>query len=159
MLETPNLLYSERMKNVLIPTDFSSQSRYSLEYILDFLQHSTVPAKILLVNTYIVEMNSDPSQLVTLNDELKKKSKAQLEQEVLWARSQCMNPLVSIEAASHMGSLNNVILNILRREKIDMVAIGKGNGSHFEQVSSLLKKQGCPILITHKSEFSQAIEA
>lgn len=126
---------------------------------MDFLQHSIVPARILLVNTYIVELSSDPSQLVTLNDELKKKSKAQLEQEVQWAKGQCMNPLVSIEVASHMGSLNNVILNILRREKIDLVAMGKGSGNHVEQVASLLKLQSCPLLITHKPETMQALEA
>ena len=147
------------MKNVLIPTDFSPQSRYSLEYVLDFLQNSIEPARILLVNTYIVEQNSDPSRLVSLNDELKKISKAQLEQEVQWAKNLCLNPLVSIEGASHMGSLNNVILNILRREKIDLVAMGKGNGNHVEQVASLLKLQNCPLLITHKAEAVQVLEA
>lgn len=130
-----------------------------MEYVLDFLKHSIAPARILLVNTYIVEMNSDPSQLVSLNDELKRKSKSSLELEVQWAKSFCLNPLVSIEVASHMGSLNNVILNILRREKIDLVAMGKGNGNHVEQVASLLRLQNCPLLITHKPEAILALEA
>lgn len=147
------------MKNVLLPTDFTPQSRYSLEYVLDFLRHTTVPSRILLVNTYIVQLNGDPSQLVTSNDELKKKSKTLLEKEVLWAKSHCMNPLLTIEYSCHMGTLNNVILNLLRREKIDLVAMGKGNGNHVEQVASLLKMHNCPILITYKPESTEAIEA
>lgn len=147
------------MKNVLIPTDFSPQSRYTLEYVLDFLGHTTVPSRIFLLNTYIVQLSGDPLQLLAMNDELKQKSKTLLQEEVSWARAHCLNPLVSIDSFSHMGTLNNVILNVLRREKIDLVAMGKGTGNHVEQVASLLKMQNCPLLITYKPEPINALEA
>ncbi len=159
MLEIVCIVYAWSMNNVLIPTDFSSQSRYTLEYVLGFLQHTTVPSRILLVNTYIVQLNADPFQLVTINDQLKRESKILLENEVLWARSLCLNSLVKIESASHMGTLNNVIINLLRRETIDLVAMGKGTGNHVEQVATLLKLHNCPLLITYKPDSHEAVEA
>jgi nucleotide-binding universal stress UspA family protein len=159
MLEIARFGYDRSMKNVLLPTDFSSQSRYSLEYVLGFLQHTMVPSRVLLVNTYILQMSADPLHLVSINDELKKKSKGLLDKEVFWARAHCLNPLVTIEAASHMGTLNNVILNLLRREDIDLVAMGKGNGNHVDQVASLLKLQNCPLLITYRPETTEVAEA
>lgn len=116
-------------------------------------------SRVLLVNTYIVQSNSDPLQLIKLNDELKLKSKSLLEKEVLWARAHCLNPLVTIESSSHMGTLNNVILNLLQKEQIDLVAMGKGNGNHVEQVASLLKMQNRPLLVTYKPEVVGAKEA
>lgn len=145
------------MKNVLITTDFSSDSRYTLEYVLDFLGLTTVPSRILLLNTYVVQLTGDPLQLVSMNDELKKTSKSLLEKEIQWARTYCTNPLITFECASHMGTLNNVILNILRREKIDLVAMGKSNGNHVENVASLLKQQNCPLLITYKPEIVSVV--
>lgn len=147
------------MKNVLIPTNFSAESRYALEYVLEFLQYAKVPSRILLVNTYIVQLDGDPQELLSLNDALKAKSRAMLREEVAWARAHCSNPLVTIDSTSHMGSLNNVILNLLRREKIDLVAMGKANGNHVEQVATLLKQQNCPLLITYRPQTLEIQEA
>lgn len=138
------------MRNVLIATNFSPESRYTLEYVLDFLQPSRKESRILLVNTYLLNENSDSKQLVQINDELKKNSKELLDQEVAWAVSHCSNPLVIIESASHMGTLNNVILNLLKRESFDLVAMARGRGNHMKQVSPLLLEQNCPLLITYR---------
>lgn len=136
------------MKNVLIPTNFSEQSRFTLNYVLDILRDSQVAARILLLNTYTVQQTGDSSELVKLNDLLKMQSKARLSDEVEWAKTYCKNPNLTIESTCHLGTLNNVILNLLRKEKIDLVAMGKGSGNHVEQVTSLLKYQKCPLLIT-----------
>jgi hypothetical protein len=105
----------------------------------------------MLLNTYLVQQ-TDPGQVIKLNDELKNISKAGLEAERLEAVGKITNPHISIETSSHMGSLNYVILQFLQKEKIDMVAMGKNGGKHVETISTLLKQQHCPLLITYKKD-------
>lgn len=136
------------MKNILITTDFTKDSRYSLQYMLELLKDVQSPCKILLVNTYMVQ-HTDPSKIIMLNDELKSKSKDGLEKQRSETLKLITNPNISIEVASHMGSLRNVIHQLLDSTKFDLVVMGKNGGKHVESVSTLLKQKHCPLLITH----------
>lgn len=144
--------YSGIMKNILVTTDFSPPSQYSLRYILDLLRDTQSTSRVLLVNTYFFNLNNDPRDLVQLNDELKSHSKINLEKQKREALEWVRNPNIIIDTASHMGSLSNVITNLIRRENIDLVVMGKDSGNHVEQIAELLKKQNCPLLITYDKE-------
>lgn len=111
------------------------------------MKETQISCQILLVNTYMVQI-SDPGQVIFLNDELRMKSKKGLERESLEALTFNTNPLISIETNSRMGSVVNVVRQIVKAEKIDLVAMGRDGGKHVEQMSILLKEQGCPLLIT-----------
>lgn len=136
------------MKKILITTDFSTHSQYTIFYVLNLLHDTQIPCKILLLNTYIVQQ-TDPHQVISTNDELKRISKLGLERQRDKALKNVINFNISIEIASHMGSLNNVVMQLLRKEKIDLVAMGKNGGRHVESLSHLLKQQQCPLLITY----------
>ena len=136
------------MKRILIATDFSSHSNHTIQYVLGFLKDTKIPCKITLLNTYMVQQ-TDPSQVIQLNDELKQKSKAGLEKERDDALRSISNSQITIDVASHMGSLNNVILQLLNKDEVDLVAMGKDGGKNVETISGLLKKQCCPLLITY----------
>lgn len=144
--------YSGRMKSVLVTTDFTPHSQYTLRYVLDLLRHTQSPSRVLLVNTYLVDLNNDPQALLQLNDELKTHSKKNLEKQKREALEWVRNPNIIIDTASHMGSLPNVITNLIRREMIDLVAMGKDGGNHVEQIAELLKVQKCPLLITYDKD-------
>jgi nucleotide-binding universal stress UspA family protein len=139
------------MKRILIATDFSCHSKYTITYVLSFLQDTKIPCKITLLNTYMVQQ-TDPNQVILHNDELKKKSKAGLEKERDEAIGKVENPNISIDVASHMGSLNHVILQLLNKNEVDLVAMGKNGGRNVETISTLLKQQLCPLLITYFKE-------
>lgn len=139
------------MKQILIATDFTCHSKHTIQYVLRFMQDTKIPCHITLVNTYMVQQ-TDPKQVILLNDELKKKSKAGLEQERDEAIGKITNPNISIDIASHMGSLNYVILQLLNKKEIDLVAMGKNGGQHVETISVMLKQQQCPLLITYFKE-------
>lgn len=140
------------MKSILIPTDFSSHSQYTLRYVLELIRETKSPSRVLLVNTYLVELKDDSQELVQLNDVLKSQSKKNLEKQKAQALEWVSNPNINIETASHMGSLTNVITNLIKREGIDLVAMGKDGGSHVEQIADLLKKLKCPLLTTYDKE-------
>jgi len=93
-------------------------------------------------------LQNDAKQVISLNDELKSKSKAGLLEEITQAQKQNKNPQVSIESISHMGSLKNVVHQVLKNEEIDLVAMGKDGGNHVEVISNLLKEEECPLLVT-----------
>lgn len=139
------------MKKILITTDFSPHSKNTIQYVLDFLQETKIPCELNLLNTYMVLQN-DASQVISLNDELKKKSKAGLLKEESEAKSQIKNPLISVHTTSTMGSLKNVIFQMLKKEKYDLVAMGKDGGKHVETIQGLLKQEKCPLLITYIEE-------
>ena len=112
------------------------------------MQDTQIPCHITLVNTYMVQQ-TDPSQVIELNDQLKRKSKTGLEQELISAQTKVKNPLITLDIVSHMGSLNNVVLQLIRNQAYDLVAMGKNGGKHVETISSLLKQQKCPLLTTY----------
>lgn len=136
------------MKRVLIPTDFSERSAHTLEYVLELFEQTRAPCRILLLNTYIVQ-ETDPREVIRLNDELKKRSREALAVQKEDALKKIQNTNITVETASHLGSLNNVIHQLLQMGEVDLVAMGKDTGRHLEQISALLKQHECPILITH----------
>lgn len=139
------------MKKILVATDFSAHSRYTVEYILNLLEETQIPCKICLLNTYMVQ-HTDPSKVISHNDELRNSSQSGLENELREMQKKVKNPNISLEIASHMGSLNNVVLKMVLQDKFDMVAMGKSGGDNVETVSKLLRQQKCPLLITYLPE-------
>lgn len=139
------------MKKILITTDFSKHSKNTIKYVLDLLQKMAIPCTVVLLNTYMV-LQTDAKQVITLNDEMKKKSKAGLLSEESEAKNLINNPLVTVQTISHMGSLKNVIHQLLKNENFDLVAMGKDGGKHVETIQGLLKEEQCPLLITYLAE-------
>lgn len=136
------------MKRVLIPTDFSERATHTLEYVLDLFEQTCTPCQILLLNTYIVQ-ETDPREVIQLNDELKKRSREALGTQKANALKNIKNPNITVETASHLGSLHNVVHQLLQKGEVDLVAMGKDSGRHLEQIFTILKQYHCPVLITH----------
>jgi len=129
------------MKSILVATDFSSHSQDVLREVLEQLRE--VPCRILPINTYLVDQSAGPENILALNDELKSQSKRKLEVQRAEALKENFNSHVSIETGSHMGSIDNVIKNLLLREKIDLIAMSNPSGTKLEKVEDFLKRQSC----------------
>lgn len=140
--------YARIMKKILITTDFTFDAKYTIEFVLDLFRETQIPCRIILLNTFMIQQ-TDPGKIIALNDEMKLRSKTGLERQRTEAMDGVRNSNISIEIASHMGSLTNVILQLLSTNKIDMVAMGKNCGKHVEKVAALLEQKHCSLLITH----------
>jgi len=145
------------MKSILITTDFSSDSKYTIEYVINFMNETKIPCRILLLNTYLLPKHShqDNNDLVSTNDELRRKSQENLIKEKQIAENILKNHDISIETASHFGTLKNVVFRLIKKEKFDFVAMGKDGGKHVESIAALLKEQECPLLITYHHKESK----
>ncbi len=140
------------MKNVLIPTDFSHHSRHSIECVLDLLQNTSKPCRILLVNSFMI-LQTDAKLVIAQNDEAKQISLDGLLRDKNFANKNLPNPLITIETVSHMGSLRNVISHLLLKERFDLIAMGKDGGKNIETISKLLKVENkCSLLVTYDSK-------
>lgn len=135
------------MKSIVIPTDFSPSSRYATLVVLELIKETENFCRVLLLNTFMVQ-HTDPDQVIRLNDELKQLSKQGLECECEAARRLVTNSNITVEVASHMGSLSNVLLHLLNKEKIDLVVLDQNGGWQMEELAGLLKQKKCQLLVT-----------
>lgn len=137
------------MKTILIPTDFSQTSKNAIRYAVDFFQDIKVPYKIFLLHAYQVSFETNTSQMIEANDTVKVKVKESLENERKWTLDLSKNSKLEVCTIPHMGSLENVIPQVLKDNKIDLIVIGKNGGEHAEQISKVLKhnKSMSPLLV------------
>lgn len=134
------------MKSILIPTDFSPDAKKNLSSIVSYAQKAGEPCRLLLLNTFILQ-NTDPDTVIKHNDEMRERSRSGLMSFRDEALRLVTTPGITVDIASHMGSLSNVVHQLLRKEKIDLVALG--TPEHIEALSSLLKREKCPLLIVN----------
>lgn len=118
---------------MLIPTDFSVASRQAIQYAFDLLQDKKEDYRFLLLHTYLIP-SAPPHQLISLHDELRKKSLEGLEKERLWAQTLNGDHSVSLETLSSMGSLENVVNHLVDNQKIDCIIMG-------------MERVNCPLLV------------
>ena len=146
------MTYNGEMQRILITTDFSHDSKYTIKYVLELLKNVSSPCNILLLNSYKVQQ-TDPNLVLSQNDDLKNNSHAKLLAEAVDMRKQITNPLLTVDIVSHMGSLRNVIYRIIQNEKIDLIAMGQDGGKNVEIIAKLLREEKkCPLLITYISK-------
>ncbi len=136
------------MKRIIIATDFSPHSRKAIDCVIGILEDTSAIYEVLLLNTYMVK-ETDPQKVIHLNDELKRASKKNLEHELELLRKKLQNPNITIKIASHMGSLTNVVSQLIKANPVDLVAMGKDGGRNVENVSVILKQNGTPMLVTY----------
>lgn len=133
------------MKKVIIPTDFSPSARHCLEKVISFLAESSVAVEVILLNTYRVQ-HKNPVDVIRINDELKGRSKDALHEERKAAESLNKNPKIRFSTASHLGSLSNVLLQVLKSKDVDLVALSSDN-PYLAEVIPTLKQEKCPLWI------------
>lgn len=137
------------MKTVLVPTDFSETSKKAIEYVVQFFEDMAGVCKLILLHSYSVPKTEDFSKVVEINDMAKSKAKSRLEDEVQWAQNLSQDRFLEVEPILHMGSLESVISQVLKDNKVDLIVMGKDGGEHVEQIYKILKhnKFLSPLLI------------
>lgn len=131
---------------ILIPTDFSSASKGLIERVLESHHQTSTITEILLLNTFIVN-ETDPELVIVANDKLKLESRTSLCLLKSQAEEKNKNPHISIETASHLGSLKNVVQQILKKESFNQMAVTKEQANELASIKQFLKEKDCLIVI------------
>lgn len=114
--------------------------------MVDSLQETNLVTEILILNTFIVK-ETDPELVINANDKLKSESKSSLEELKLSASGRIRNPHVQIQTASHLGSLKNVIQQLMKKERFDELTVTKEQASELISLKDFLKEKACTLRI------------
>lgn len=132
---------------ILIPTDFSTTSRSHIDKLVNSLHETNTLTEILLLNTFIVK-ETDPALVIEANDKLKSVSRNSLEQLKLMILSNVQNPHIKVQTASHLGTLKNVIQQLLKKEKFDQIAVSsEEQAKELFSLKDFLREKACRIAI------------
>lgn len=131
---------------ILVPTNFSPDSTKLLEELLVKVQDTRTPTEILLLNTFTVK-ETNPALVISENDRLKKESLQNLQKLKISTDQKVTNPFILITIASHLGTLRNVIQQILIKEDFDELAISKEQSSDISGIMTFLKEKSCAVYI------------
>lgn len=131
---------------ILIPTDFSQNSKGLIDEVIASLGETETLTEILLLNTFIVK-ETDPELVIVANDKLKSESRMSLEELKQLTLNKVLNPHIQIQTASHLGTLKNVIQQILKKERFDQLTVTKEQASDLSAIREFLKEKTCAFVI------------
>lgn len=134
------------MRTILVPTDFSEAAREALNFALRFANHGSLALDLILMNTYFVPPVPN-SRIISTNDELRSHSLSRLEKEALFAKGLIKNKRLTTSTLCRMGTLKNVILQVIEEKKIDLVILGIRGSKRKDEVFDILNRSQCPVLI------------
>ena len=134
------------MNKILVPTDFSPTSQSALKYVADLFKQFGRNLELTLVHAYWVPDTHD-TDIVSMNDRLKKRSIQQLEEEKAFFLQELADENVKINTCARLGTLNNVILRALEQDSFDLIVMAKDKGKKIKNLISSVKraKKPCPI--------------
>ncbi|HET6244406.1 MAG: universal stress protein [Bacteroidetes bacterium] len=137
------------MKNILFPTDFSSDANNALEYALELAKLNS--AKIILLNAYHMPYNR-ADIMVSVMGILKEDSEAGLKQTLERIKKNPRFADINCETKSRIGDVVSVCAELIKDEDIDLIVMGtKGASGVLETIigsntASVVKNVACPVL-------------
>lgn len=131
----------------MIPTDFTPASRRALDFGVSIFETSGVGAKLILIHTFPFPVTSSNSW-VEIHDEWKKNTGRAFETVLENAKRAYAPKNVSFETLSFIGSLENVLVYLVRERGIDCVIWGmQPESAKEEEVARVLSRVSCPVLV------------
>ncbi|NNC70735.1 MAG: universal stress protein [Flavobacteriaceae bacterium] len=121
------------MKKVLIPTDFSDNSKVALDYAIEL--YKDAPCSFYVLNTYDQLVTSDHFDVAVATNlkalqMLKKNSETQLKKIETYFKKKNTNANQQIKTISQIGTLIAAVKDVVNKEAIDVIIMGtKGESS------------------------------
>ena len=138
------------MKNIIIPTDFSENSKHALSYAYNLYKEEG--CNFYLVNAYDTP-HAGVGVLVSIIDVLKKESEKDMEDFYATLEKDGLTEGVKFHKICDHGSLVDVVMRIYKRYDADLIVMGtKGAGGIRElligsNTSDIINNSSCPIIV------------
>ena len=138
------------MKNILIPTDFSENSRTAIQFAMELFGSNYVSYHI--INAYFPPV-SGPETSIAVHTMLKDNSEKSMELLVTAITTDQRFESYDIKYASVYGDLEYVLDKQIRSRKIDLVVMGTGGASGVKELfvgsktSAILKRINIPMIV------------
>lgn len=137
------------VKTILLPTDFSSNAKNALSYMLS--QYEDLPIHLILLNVYYLPHNIQ--MLIKLEDVLRENSLKSLKKELEFIENQTKHELTQIEIISRKGKSSEIIENIIVEKGVEMVFMGaKGSSDLKDKIMGsnalhIMERTSCPVVL------------
>lgn len=138
------------MKNILIPTDFSPNSRRAAEYAI-LLFHNSATC-LYLMNSYEMPQ-AGASMLISMEDILKKNSEEELCNLQVDLKQEFSGHKPNLNTLSIYGDPVFAVSKAVEDYNIDLVVMGTQGASGIKEkligsnTASVVKKANCPVLV------------
>jgi len=135
---------------ILIPTDFSENSKNAARYVLK-MYHEDTDVEFVLLNSYCVPQGGSNTMLVSITDILKHDSNSGLKK-MMKDMQEDINGK-NVRTLSKHGSLNSVIEDLLEHEEFGLIVMGTRGAGGLKKVllgsntSEVVSNINRPILI------------
>ena len=145
----------KRMKNILVPTDFSPTAINAAEYAIQMAK--SINAQIILLHVFDIPVTvTDIPVVINTYDDFEKIKEQQLKdfQNELISKH---GSSISITSVLKAGFVNDVISEMVTEKEIDLIVIGiTGAGKASElligsNASRVIKNSICPIITIHEN--------
>ncbi len=145
---------NEKMKTILLPTDFSETANKALDYAIKLALK--FEAKLHILNTYEMP-HTGTTMLVSIEDLLEKESLKELEK--LEAKLKNEHPGLNFKTIAKAGSVADVVNKYTTTNDIDLVLMGTTGASGFSgqlfgsNTANLIRNVKTPlVVIPHEAE-------
>jgi len=158
----PNQLNSNFMKTILVPTDFSKNASYALNYAIELAKQEN--AKLILLHAYHIDYTNSyvPANLIEKEiQEAEQKSNAHLKTlttKVTHAGN------IKCEYISTQDFAVDAILSTIKEKNIDLVVMGTKGASGLTEVifgsntAKVIEKATCPVIAVPENALFKTIK-
>ena len=142
------------MKKILVPTDFSKNSRCAFNYALELAKH--LNAEITVVHIYHPSINNMDEYMIITDNELEAISRERLDEFVKTKKSKSQTEVAAadrIEQKLELGFATEKLVNMSKSGEYDMIVMGAtGSTGLLEMVFGkvslhVAQSSVCPVLL------------
>ncbi|MDC8003787.1 universal stress protein [Aureisphaera galaxeae] len=144
------------MKRILLPTDFSDNSKNAIDYALQFFKGH--PCHFIFLNVqkpseFLLDDFYTAPATATINETVLKDNKKELELLLIDCREKYPSRLFSFDSITDYDTLTDSISQVVKAEHIDLIIMGSNGATGANEVifgSNTLKvihKVDCPVLV------------
>ncbi|AXT58131.1 universal stress protein [Aquimarina sp. AD1] len=144
------------MKNILLPTDFSENSRNAINYAMRFFENELCTFYILNVQKASLYMTDDlmaAPMNTSVHQSVINTSKEKLNELTKYLQKETTNQKYSFKAITDYDVFTDAIKQAVKSKKIDLIIMGSNGATGAREVVfgsntlNVIRKVDCPVLV------------
>ncbi|MCB0429877.1 MAG: universal stress protein [Flavobacteriales bacterium] len=119
------------MKTILLPTDFSDESKNAIRYAINL--YGTQDVRYIALHAYDLQ-HHNTTMMISLDDVLKKDALEAMDMEQAWLKKEYAGQTLPLTPVVQKGELPLVLEKVIAHEKADLIIMGTKGASGVSKV-------------------------
>lgn len=134
------------MKKILVATEFSAPSENALKSVAKWIKAASGIWTVVLLKTYKIAPGTPSDRVIEENDRIKVLAQELLAEEREFLLRELEGKSVRVEAGARMGSIHNIVGQMLAKDDFEAVAVFKDNEG-FREINQIFQGRKLPALV------------